>query len=142
MVTATDIHSMKIPNRISMSGAVLFLALGIHVDGKAWLEAVFGALVCSGLLYIIHLFTRGRGMGMGDVKLYISIGALLGPVLGLESLIVASALASAGAGVLMVTGRLQRREPFAFVPYIFAGVVLVSYMAPSFNLWYTGLVFG
>ncbi len=142
MVTATDIHSMRIPNRISMSAAVLFLALSVRVDGKEWLAAVLGALVCSGLLYIIYLFTHGRGMGMGDVKLYISIGALLGPVLGLESLVVASALASAGAGLLMATGRLRRREPFAFVPYIFAGVVLVSYMAPTFNTWYSGLVLG
>jgi prepilin signal peptidase PulO-like enzyme (type II secretory pathway) len=39
---------------------------------------VAGALVSSGLLFAIVFLTRGRGMGMGDVRLALVLGALAG----------------------------------------------------------------
>ena len=50
---------------------------------------VIGALVCGGFFALIHLVTRGRGMGIGDAYVAGAIGLLL----GLEQGIVASVLA-------------------------------------------------
>lgn len=136
MMTATDLETMRVPNRISLSAAVVFIGLGLFGLTAPPAVVLAGAFCTSGLLFLIHWVTRGRGMGLGDVKLYLSIGAMLGPLRGVESLLFASAFASVCAGMLMVTGHLRRRDPFPFVPYIFAGVVVTVFLGPGLNAWY------
>lgn len=136
MVTSTDLRTMRVPNRISLSAAILFTGFGLMGTVHAWQTTVLGIVCCAGLLLLVNLVTHGRGMGMGDVKLYITIGAMLGPVLGLESLIAASTIASTLGICLMAARRMRRGQPFAFVPYIFAGVAVTTFYGPSFNQWY------
>jgi prepilin signal peptidase PulO-like enzyme (type II secretory pathway) len=63
--------------------------------------------------------TKGMGIGWGDVKLV----ALGGALLGMQTAILAFALATAGA-IVIAHLRRQSSEPIAFAPYLVAAIAL------------------
>src|SRR5689334_13283713 len=75
VVTATDIERRIVPNRVVLPAAVAVLALmtAFH-PSPVW---ALGALGAAGFLFLAA-FAYPGGMGMGDVKLALLIGALLG----------------------------------------------------------------
>ena len=77
VATITDLWSRRIPNWL----VVPFLVVGIALSGfsggwrglgQSLLGALLGALV-------LGIFYWAGGMGMGDVKLFASVGAWIGP---------------------------------------------------------------
>ncbi|AZS16853.1 prepilin peptidase [Paenibacillus motobuensis] len=106
LITAfiTDVRSMKIPNKITLSGFIIGLAYHAVTGGiEGILFAMKGAAAGFGLMFIMYLF---RAVGGGDVKLFGAIGAWLGVSLTL-SILMYSILA---AGVLGMVILLLRRE--------------------------------
>lgn len=76
-------------------------------------------------------------MGFGDVKL----AAVLGALLGWESLLVALLLAVLLGAVIGVIGRIaggERTIPFG--PYLVAGALIALFFGPQLIAWYTGLL--
>lgn len=76
---------------------------------------VFSALIAFVPFALAAFFSRGRGMGWGDVKLV----ALSGAALGTPLVVFALAAACALAAVIHALGR-ARTGPIAFAPYIAA----------------------
>ncbi|MED3623668.1 prepilin peptidase [Neobacillus thermocopriae] len=86
---------------------------------------MLGGLVGFTLLLFIAIVSKG-GMGGGDIKLYATIGVALGPMLTIMSLVLASFVGAIAGLLLMLTGKLKRRQPMAFGPFIMVGS-LISY---------------
>jgi prepilin signal peptidase PulO-like enzyme (type II secretory pathway) len=80
-----------------------------------------GACVLGLLFLAVRLATRGRGLGLGDVKLAACIGAGLGIAGGLWSV----GIASVGGGLygvaLLALGRAQPKTAIPFGPFLAAG---------------------
>ena len=103
----TDLRTGNIPNRISLGAlcvglagsACLPLATGqaSAVPGSM-LTALGGAILCGIAPFVLW---RARALGGGDVKMFLALGALLGPMLGLEAQMMAFA-----SGALIVPFRL------------------------------------
>lgn len=140
-VTATDITAMRVPNRLSIPGAVIILILTIATGMNSWEVALLGACTGFVVLLAIHLLSGGK-MGMGDVKLYLSIGAMLGPLLSVESLLLSSIAGSVFGLLMRMTGLLKKREYMPFVPFITVGVIVTFFYGAELIRWYTGMVLG
>lgn len=98
----TDLRSRRIPNVLTFTAFGAALALRIAFDG--WLGlglALAGAVAAPAVLLLAHM---GRGLGMGDIKLSIAVGALLGPKLA-----IAAMLCGAVIGGVIAIGLLMRR---------------------------------
>ena len=74
-LSAYDIRQRRLPNALTLPGAVVVLVVAVAA-GRG-LPALAGAAVLT-LLYLgVHLIAPA-GMGAGDVKLAVGVGALTG----------------------------------------------------------------
>lgn len=81
----TDARSGRIPNWLTLP--LMAAALVAHaITRGAWgaTEGLAGLLLCAGVPWIVFRTSGGRAIGGGDVKLFGALGALLGPMAGLE----------------------------------------------------------
>src|SRR5437868_12511796 len=83
-VSATDLEHRIIPNRIVLPAAAIVLAANtaLHLSPQ-WALAALGA---SGFLFAAAL-AYPKGMGMGDVKLALLMGAALGKTVSVAMMI-------------------------------------------------------
>jgi len=121
----TDWTSMRIPDVITYPGGLLVLLLAGGTGVQPWSLAISGAVLCPLILLIVHLLSRGN-MGLGDAKLYVAVGAILGPYMGVESLIAASAVGVLVGVPLRLAHRLHAGQRIAFAPMIAMGTMLVA----------------
>jgi leader peptidase (prepilin peptidase)/N-methyltransferase len=137
VVTATDIERRIVPNRVVLPAAAAVLALQtVFHPSPEW---ALGAVGGGGFLFLAALAYPG-GMGMGDVKLALLIGALLGrttPVaimLGLFLALVPSAVLIARHGMG------ARRLAIPFAPFLAAGAVIALFAGEPILHAYLGLL--
>jgi leader peptidase (prepilin peptidase) / N-methyltransferase len=70
-----DVRQRRLPNRLTLPGAgVIALSAGFAGRGPA---ALAGAAALAGMYLLVHL-RAPAGMGAGDVKLAVGLGALAG----------------------------------------------------------------
>ena len=85
-VAATaDLRSGRIPNKLTFSAMLLGLvahSLGQGIAGAV--ESTLGLVICVAVPGIVYKASQGRAIGGGDIKLFGALGALLGPMHGLE----------------------------------------------------------
>ncbi|WP_455681310.1 prepilin peptidase [Streptomyces nigra] len=104
---------------VLLGGASLFPGAG-----GSWTSALLGLLVLGGCFFVLFLFSRG--LGFGDVKLALVLGAVLGwygwPVVlvGVFAGFLFGALWGVG---LLFAGRAGRRSRMAFGPFLLAGAL-------------------
>jgi prepilin signal peptidase PulO-like enzyme (type II secretory pathway) len=111
---ATDFRAGMIPDLFSVGPLLVVLALAaVQHD---WAPPV-GALFAFVPFALLALFSRGRGMGWGDVKLATLGGALV----GMTGITLAVALASVAAFIVGRTGG-RARQAIAFGPYLAASI--------------------
>lgn len=106
------------------------------------LSSVMGAVVMSGLFYLIFVVSKGKWIGFGDVKLAIVLGLLAGGALpALLVLFVASVIGSILALPLVLAGKANRKSQLPFGPMLIAGTIVVVLFGQAIIDWYTTLVF-
>ena len=97
-VAYTDQRTGKMPNLITLGSLGLAFSAQALLSGKeAILTAFLGFVFCSLAPAGLFFFTKGQGIGGGDVKALMAIGAWLGPGLGLEAELFSLILLSFGA---------------------------------------------
>jgi prepilin peptidase CpaA len=110
-----DIRTRRIPNWLTLSGAILGVALNTFLFETygLWfsLKGLGLAFAVYMVLYLLH------AMGAGDVKLMAAVGAASGPGNWLGILILTS-LAGAVAGLVLVAFKGRFRRTFANVGVI------------------------
>jgi leader peptidase (prepilin peptidase)/N-methyltransferase len=143
-LSVIDLRHRIIPNRIVYPCLVVvpaYLALGELADGGFRpLDALIGFLSYGGGLLIVALVSP-RGMGMGDVKLAALIGMTLG-ALGLRYVAVAAGAAVALGGVVAIVALAAgagRKKAIPFGPFLAAGAVLSTFLAPQISAAYLHL---
>ena len=127
-VSVTDLERRIIPNRIVLPAAGVALVVHTLIDPSP--EWALGALGAAGALFLLALISPS-GMGMGDVKLALVIGAVLGRG-ALPALIVASlAGAVPSIAILIRHGKAGRKVGFPFGPFLAAGALVVLLLVDS-----------
>ena len=74
-LTLSDVRVRRLPNGLTLTGAVVILT-GAAVAGRGT-PALIGGLALGGLYLAVHL-ADPSGLGAGDVKLALGLGALTG----------------------------------------------------------------
>jgi leader peptidase (prepilin peptidase)/N-methyltransferase len=131
-----DLEHRVIPNRITLPGAVLALALGLALDPSGEPERVIAAVGAGGFLLVAALAYPG-GMGMGDVKLAAVMGLCLGAAVAPAILIALLAGVALGAGIMLRKGaRAGRKTAVPFGPFLALGALVAVFAgAPLVDLY-------
>jgi leader peptidase (prepilin peptidase)/N-methyltransferase len=124
-----DLAERILPDVLTYPAAVLALAGRVFVLGEPASGPLLGA-ACGPLFFWLlaaayRRVRRAEGLGLGDVKLMASIGALVG-WRGLPLTIVLASLAAALASPFFLRGRRDiRRASVPFGPFLCLGAMLV-----------------
>jgi leader peptidase (prepilin peptidase)/N-methyltransferase len=126
-LTRIDIEQRIVPNRIVLPAAATVLAAQLALFPERALEWTLSALLASLFFLLAHLVSPG-GMGMGDVKLGLLLGAALGKSVG--TAIVIGLLAAAVAAVYLVArdGLAARKTAIPLVPFLAFGAFVVLFI--------------
>ena len=120
-VTATDIEHRIVPNRIVVPGAALVLAAQTALHPSP--EWALGALGAGGFL-LVAAIVYPAGMGMGDVKLALLIGAMLGRSAGVALLFGLVAAMVPSLVLLARHGAAARKTAIPLAPFLALGAVV------------------
>lgn len=144
-----DLDSFLLPDVITLPGAALALLAATFLLGpgsgpQAWIAngktALLGAGIGGGLFLALRLgyrLLRGvEGLGLGDVKLMLLLGALVGP-LGLPPLLLLAGVAALLASIIyMARSGRGSRTPVPFGPFLaLAGMVYVLWGPQIWTWW-------
>jgi leader peptidase (prepilin peptidase)/N-methyltransferase len=147
--TFVDIEHMIIPDRVSLGGIVLGLGFSalvpaLHHERTALggLGASFlGAVAGSGLLWITavlgKLAFKKDAMGMGDVKLLGAIGAFLGWVSVLFTVMISSFLGAIVGLSLVLARRKEMQSRIPYGPYL--ALAALVWLLWGSTLWHAYL---
>ena len=135
-ISAIDLEHRIIPNRIVVPAAALVLvAEVIRAPSSEWPLA---ALAASLFLFVAAV-SYPRGMGMGDVKLALLLGAMLGRTVAV-ALMVGLVAALVPSLVLVARhGRAARRIGIPLAPFLAFGAVVALFAGHPILEWYLGL---
>ena len=136
-----DYYHQILPDEITVPGLVLALGYGLVRQDMSFRQALVGAAVGSGFLLFVYgayfLVRRKEGLGMGDVAMLLVIGAYLGWLPTVLTLILAS-FAGALVGVFFILVRkkdMQYALPFgtflapaAIVALIWGERIIAAYL--------------
>ncbi|WP_327156389.1 A24 family peptidase [Streptomyces tubercidicus] len=125
-----DAAVQRLPDMLTLPAAGLTVALlgaatALPGHQGGWIASVEGSLAL-GAMYFAMFLINPSGMGFGDVKLALTVGALLGwygwPVLFLGTLVTFACGALCAVG-LLITRRATRRSAMAFGPFMLLGAL-------------------
>ena len=146
-LVVTDIKEHRLPNSLTLAGFLagvgVSIVLGISKNNfSPLIHSLSVALLAGCAFLLLNLVSRG-GMGMGDVKLAVMLGALIAPfgwqvlVMGF---IVAFVLGAIIGLILLASKRASRKTLIPFGPYLLIGAWVSLFIGVEkskhfINLW-------
>ncbi|KAB1144157.1 prepilin peptidase [Streptomyces luteolifulvus] len=128
LLAVVDFRVQRLPDMLTLplaAAALVLLGLVTLLPEHAgdWLTALLAALALGGGFLVLFLINPG-GMGFGDVKLALGLGAVLGwygwPTVMLGTF-AAFLLGALYGGALVVARRAGRKTAIPFGPFLIAG---------------------
>jgi len=105
-------------------------AIGL-IFGEMWgrhgglpLQQILSALIGAGFLLVLNLVTKGRGMGMGDVKFAIFMGLFLGYPKIIVAFYVAFIVGAIYGLILMILKKANKKSQVPFGPFLIFGTMV------------------
>jgi prepilin signal peptidase PulO-like enzyme (type II secretory pathway) len=135
-----DILYREIPDSLSLPTIVLSGFLGWFWHLHTLKDLGVGLLVPVAFFGSLVLFSRGRWLGAGDIR----VGAIMGFVLGwptiLVGLFLAYTIGSLVSLIAILAGKLSLKSAIAFGPFLFLGTYISMIWGDKILSWYLGLI--
>lgn len=119
-----DCEHQIIPDECTFLGILITLVVFIAQDYQGLYLHLFAGLVASCALLLVHIMTRGRGMGLGDVKFAILGGMIVGFPLVVVWLAVSFLLGGIVGALLLTIRHAKLKDRIAFGPFLVIGLLV------------------
>lgn len=138
-----DFAEFILPDAVTLGGApVAFVCAWLFLD-ISWLDSLVGAALGAGLFFFLQRVYRrirnDEGMGTGDIKLMLMLGALLGWQ-SLAFIIFVGSLTAIIASLAYIRGGEGMRTAVPFGPFLALGAVLYILVGEAAMEWYMGVI--
>jgi prepilin signal peptidase PulO-like enzyme (type II secretory pathway) len=135
-VVVIDLEHKLIPNIVVYPAAAIALAAMVLNNPAKWWVPVSAAAGAAGFLWLLGKIKPG-GMGLGDAKLALLLGAVLGASVIPAFFIAFLAGSILGAVLMAKFGMQARKYQIPFGPYLALGAVVALFAGPSLISLYT-----
>lgn len=109
-----DLENQIIPDIFIFIGIIILLL----TFNFAPFTNMFAGFISATFLLIVHLLTKGRGMGLGDVKFAVLGGLIVGLSLSPIWLLIAFLTGAALGIILILGGKAKLKSKIAFGPFL------------------------
>jgi leader peptidase (prepilin peptidase)/N-methyltransferase len=145
-VTFIDLELRIIPDEVNFAAIFLGFACSLGFGPRPrfaagaewwWLEVLLAAVGAAAFLLAPTLLTRGRGMGAGDVKLVLALGAFLGAPVAVG--LMAGFLIALIPSMFLIVRRgvsAGRKSKIPFGPFLAMGGAVGWFWGPQVMDWY------
>ncbi len=128
-ITFIDLDHMIIPNGFIILGMVCIPLIYYNdILFQDWDDGAMGALIFGGFLFLIgvigEFILRKESIGLGDVKLGLVLGAVLGSKFSILALYLSFATAAISIMILLGLNRIDTSNKIPFGPYLSIGTFL------------------
>lgn len=131
-----DLEAFMLPDSLTALALVVSLML-VFGGGFTVASPLAGFGIALAVIGGLYVFTRGRGMGLGDVKLAPVLGLTLGGPLTIVYLAVAFLSGALLGLVLIASGRASLKSAVPFGPFLIWGWFVALIWGPELVTWYT-----
>jgi leader peptidase (prepilin peptidase)/N-methyltransferase len=135
-LSLTDFETRLLPNRIIYPGIVVAIALSWGWPDTSVVEVLLGGLVAILIAGAMLLFSLpfGQGaFGMGDVKMIVLMGFVLGVPSVFVGVVLGTFVAGAAAASLLATRLRSRRDYIPHGPFLAIGAIVAMFW--GHDLW-------
>jgi leader peptidase (prepilin peptidase) / N-methyltransferase len=127
---ATDLDQRLLPNELTLPVipvAAVYAISGLNpLVGSQWPLAVAAALLIPAVLYLPSIPFGAGAFGLGDVKLLVGVGLMVGGERAFSGVLVGLLVAGVVLAVLLVTRRIGRRSYVPFGPFLILGALYAA----------------
>jgi leader peptidase (prepilin peptidase) / N-methyltransferase len=126
VLSVIDVEHRILPDAIVLPATAVVLAAQIALFPERAIEWPLAAVSASGFLFLA-LLAYPRGMGMGDVKLALLMGAALGKSVAVAMMIGMLAALVIAIFLLARHGSVARKTAIPFGPFLAAGSIVAIF---------------
>lgn len=128
LIFVIDLEEMIIPDALVFILFCVSFAAFLLIDSHYLFANIFSGFFLAGIFVLLHLVTKGKGMGLGDVKLAIPIGFILGLKAGILWFFL-SFLTGAIVGIILILMKKARfGKTIPFGPFMVFSFFLISFL--------------
>jgi leader peptidase (prepilin peptidase) / N-methyltransferase len=136
-ISAVDIEHRIVPDKIVLpSTLIVLVAQTIREPSLEWILAALGA----SLFLFLAVLAYPAGMGMGDVKLALLMGAALGKLVTVALMVGMLAALVPGIYLLVRHGQAARKMAIPFAPFLALGSIVALFAGQPLFEAYVGLL--
>jgi leader peptidase (prepilin peptidase)/N-methyltransferase len=126
LLMATDLDQRLLPDVVTLPMIPLALLAGLLglnplVPPDALPGAILAALVIPAFLFVVAIPFGAGAIGIGDLKLLVSVGLLVGLGRAVAGVVVGALLAGVVLAVLLLARRITLKTYVPFGPFLIAG---------------------
>lgn len=126
LLLATDLDQRLLPDVVTLPAIPIALAVGLLglnplVPPEALPAAILAALAIPAFLFVVAIPFGSGAIGMGDLKLLVSVGLLAGLARAVAGVVVGALAAGVVLAVLLAARRITLRTYVPFGPFLIVG---------------------
>lgn len=130
-----DLEHQLIPDSFVFIGVLLIVLFFLTSNSPLLFPGLFAGFLAATFLMLIHLLTRGRGMGLGDVKFAVLGGIIVGIRL-LPVWLFLAFLTGAIVGIILILGKKAHlKSQIAFGPFLVVAIPLALLYGEKILFW-------
>jgi leader peptidase (prepilin peptidase)/N-methyltransferase len=139
-ISFIDLRHYIIPDVLNITLLITVVLFRIVTWNGNILDPVLGLIAGGGLFLLIHILTKGRGMGLGDVKLIAVLGLYFGLAETMVTVVLSFIIGAVIMVVLLLTKIKKRKDQIPFGPYIALAAYFTMLFGPQMLNWYLSMI--
>lgn len=134
-LTITDLRFQTLPDSFLIILAILGVLKIFVFQNPIFLDAVLGALLGVFVFGLIVALSKGKAMGLGDVKLAGVMGIIFGWKVLIFALFIAFVVGGLWGLILMLAKKVTPKTQIPFGPFLAVGTALLLLFPGLFNIF-------